>query len=504
MTEDGGCTSCGGGGDDRSLVATLEVDLSDMADTIAASSPLPAEEPDPLLGELVGDRFLIQSMLGRGGVGRVYSAVQMDLERPVALKLLDDPGGLDEERVERFRREAQASSRLNHPGVAAVYDFGDWEGQPYIAMELVKGQTMYQVFAAEYPLAPLRVVDILCKVCEVLDAAHRAHIVHRDLKPENVMVMEPAGGSGKERQVKLLDFGMALLVGPQADQRLTQEGMVQGTPFYMSPEQCRGGEIGPLSDVYAVGVMLYEQLCGRLPFLGESATDVLLMHMYNEPELPSSTNPRAEVAPVLEEIAMRALAKDPEERPAGAREMVRLMREAEASGFQKTSARGRRMTVRRGMVEMEDRQARADAMKIPDASRREGKLPPPETFSVLVVETPDLFTSSLTVMLRRRAFNASGPCPMEKARARVERFHPDMVVVDLARDPEGILAQLEGELEQGRMGGAPVVVVGPAVAMDLMARALELGVADYLPLEEMADRLPRSLRRLTRMARKHA
>ena len=295
---------------------------------------------------------------------------------------------------------------------------------------------------------------------------------------------------------------MALLVGPQADQRLTQEGLVQGTPFYMSPEQCRGGEIGPLSDVYAVGVMLYEQLCGRLPFLGESATDVLLMHMYNEPELPSIINPRADVSPVLEEIAMRALAKEPEDRPAGAREMARLMREAEAANFQRSPSRQRRMTVRRRMVEMPDRQARADSLKIPDSDRREGKLPSPETFSVLVVETPQLFTGSLTVMLRRRAFNASGPCPLERARTRLERFHPDMVVVDLAPDPVGTLARLEGELEQGRMAGAPVVVVGPAAAMDLMARALELGVADYLPREEMADRLPRTLRRLTRRARR--
>ena len=203
MTEDGGCASCGGGGggSDRSLVATLEVDFSDMADVITASRPHPEAEKDPLLGQLVADRFLIRSLLGKGGVGRVYSAVQLALERPVALKLLDAPGGLDEERVERFRREARASSRLNHPGVAAVYDFGDWEGQPYIAMELVKGKTMYEVFAAEYPLSAPRVVDILCKVCDVLDVAHRAHIVHRDLKPENVMVLEPEGVAGAERQV---------------------------------------------------------------------------------------------------------------------------------------------------------------------------------------------------------------------------------------------------------------------------------------------------------------
>lgn len=502
MTEDGACSSCGGGGQGHGLAATFEVDLSgDAVDMMVSPA---SGEVDPLLGELVGDRFLVHSLLGKGGVGRVYRATQLDLERPVALKLLDTSEGLDEERIERFRREARASSRLNHPGVAAVYDFGDWQGQPYIAMELVKGETLYQVFAAGFPLSPSRVVDIMCKICEVLAAAHQAHIVHRDLKPENVMVLEPGGASDSERQVKLLDFGMALLLGPKADQRLTQEGLVQGTPFYMSPEQCRAEQVGPLSDIYALGVMLYEQLCGRLPFTGESPTDVLLMHMFNEPEPPSKINPRAHVPEVLEEIALRALAKDPEDRPMGALELARLLREAEACDFQKAPRLQRRMTVRRQVVEMEDRQARADALQIPQTRRKEGEAPAPESFSVLVVETPDVFTDSLTVMLRRAAFNAAGPCALAKVGARLQRFHPDVIVVDLAAGPDEILASLQGELEQGYLEGVPVVVVGPARSVDSMTRALELGIADYLPRDGILERLPRSLRRLTRRARARA
>ena len=498
MTEEGACTQCGGGGRGSQPVPTVEADMSGFDELKVAG---PGMEEDPLLGQLVGDRFLINSLLGKGGVGRVYAAIQLDLQRPVALKVLDTTDGLDDERRERFRREAQASGRLNHPGVASVYDFGDWQGQPYIAMELVGGKTFYEVFAADFPLGPSRMVDILCKCCDVLSAAHKAHIIHRDLKPENIMVQEPGGPSDPGRQVKLLDFGMALLVGPNADQRLTQEGLVQGTPFYMSPEQCKGEEVGPLSDVYAVGVMLYEQLCGRLPFMGESPTDILLMHMFNEPEPPSKTNPRAEVPAVLEEIALRSLAKDPEDRPAGAHELARLLREAEASNYEKAPAGQRRLTVRRRMVEMDDRQARADALNIPETPREQGEAPAPETFSVLVVETPRVFSDSLTVMLRREAFNAAGPCSLDQARVRLKRFHPDVVVVDLAAGPEEILEQLQSRLDQGCLDGVPVVVVGPARSVSAMTRALELGIADYLPREGMVARLPRSLRRLTRLAR---
>ncbi len=499
---DGQCQACGPEGEEqeqRPLAATRPLDPAQHPDPMA---PAPRDpDGDPLIGAIVADRFVIQALIGKGGIGRVYRGMQLDLERAVAIKVLDDDPGLDDEARERFRREARAAGGVNHPGVAAVYDFGDWEGRPYIAMELIRGQTLYQLFAAEYPLDHARVVEILAGICDVLELTHSQHIVHRDLKPENVMLLRQERAGEQVEVVKILDFGLAMLVGPRSEQRLTQEGIVSGTPYYMSPEQCRGEAVGPASDIYAMGVLLYEQLCGRLPFLGESPTDVLLMHLFNDPDPPSKANPRAEVPAPLEQLCMRCLAKEPEDRPAGAAELARLLREARDRGFVAAPERRRRATMRKRMVEVLDRAARAEALSIPEQVSRETEAPSPESCSVLVVESPRSFASSLTRLLRGKAFNAAGPNSLARAVKRLPRFAPDLVVVDLEPGPEQILAALEQRLSGGKLEGVPVVVVGPTDSVAHMARSLQLNIGDYLPREELAERLPRSLRRIHRRKR---
>lgn len=275
----------------------------------------PAEaEGDPLIGEIVADRYLIRELLGVGGMGRVYRAVQLDLERPVALKFLDHDLGLNSRQVERFHQEALAASRLDHPGVAMIHDHGEWEDRRYLVMELLRGQSLYQLTKQEGPLTYGRVVAILAQVCDVLEEAHDAGLVHRDMKPENIMVTK--GRRGTER-VKVVDFGLASMMWQYTRDREEGPLTISGTPFYMSPEQCRGAVVDHRSDIYALGVILYELIAGRPPFVDPQPAKVLLGHLYANP--PTINAPYAHPATASLEVLCRdALAKVPDQRPQSA------------------------------------------------------------------------------------------------------------------------------------------------------------------------------------------
>ena len=477
-----------------------------------ADQPEGGERPadDPLLGRLVADKFLVQRLVGTGGVGRVYRAIQQGLQRPVALKLLHHSGAIDRQTRERFHREARAASRLNHPGVAAVYDFGQWEGELYIALEFIEGESLYDTFIRDFPLAPERLVGLMVQVCDALAAAHARGIVHRDLKPENIMVIR--GPEGQE-QVKVVDFGLAILVGPEAEQRLTREGIISGTPAYMSPEQVKGGEMDARTDLYSLGVILYEQLCAQLPFSAEVVTELVVKHLFADPEPPSAKNPRLQIHPALEALALEALAKDPGARPATAMDFrQRLLTAGEQirAGQAHDLSPSRKATLGAG-----DREARAQAMGIPRASLstpRETSLP-----WVLVIEpgpagsnhagpyrgaaAPSEAMSSLTVTLRANDIHASGPGTLDDLQARDEVPAYDAVVLDLGPDPSAVLDHLTPHLEQGTLASVPVVVVGPP-DMDVMSRALSLGLADYVPVTDIVRKLPKTLRRLRRRQRR--
>ena len=269
---------------------------------------------DPLVGEIVADRYLIRGMLDQGGMGLVYRAVQLGLERQVALKLLDPSVASDQRQVDRFHREAVSASRLDHPGVAVVHDHGEWEGHLFLVMELLRGATLRQLMVHEAPLEPVRVVSLLAQVADVLTAAHDAGVVHRDLKPENIMICP--GRTGTER-VKVVDFGLAAILGQDDWAHAPRGRLLSGTPRYMSPEQCRGARVETSSDIYSLGVVLYELLCGRPPHAGDSAAQVVLGHLYGEAPVPA----RDDGAPVhagLAALALCALAKVPAGRPASA------------------------------------------------------------------------------------------------------------------------------------------------------------------------------------------
>ncbi|MBK7396202.1 MAG: serine/threonine protein kinase [Myxococcales bacterium] len=258
------------------------------------------------LGTTIVGRYAIEALLGQGGFGVVYRAVHLALAQPVALKFLSASWAGSPEIRARFQREAFTLARLRHPGSSRCTDFGEVDGSLFLAMELVEGQTLASSLPEDRPLPDARIVELLDQIGDVLAAAHAAGVVHRDLKPENVMVSHD--------RVKLLDFGLALMVEPGAA-RLTRTNAIQGTPTYMSPERCRGRDVGPATDVYALGVMLYELLTGRPPFDGSAALELMTQHAFVDPPPMREVGFRREVHPGLEALARAALAKRAEDRP---------------------------------------------------------------------------------------------------------------------------------------------------------------------------------------------
>jgi serine/threonine-protein kinase len=248
-------------------------------------------------------------------MGKVYRARQLALDKPVVLKVLRQSLLSDERTVARFQREAKAASRLNHPNSISILDFGQSEeGSLFIAMEYVSGKDLHQILSKEWPLPESRIVRIVSQVLSALSDAHGAGVIHRDLKPENIMVEQRRGDPDF---VKVLDFGIAKIQDQAGDEgpALTRAGFVCGTPEYMSPEQARGAQLDARSDLYAVGVILYQLTAGLLPFESDSAVGFATKHLTEIPPPPSKRRPDARISPPMERLILRALSKDPNERP---------------------------------------------------------------------------------------------------------------------------------------------------------------------------------------------
>jgi len=285
------------------------------------------ESKDPVLGRTIAGKFLVESYLGGGAMGAVYRAKQLALEKDVAIKIMHGDHAGDATYVARFQREAKAASRLDHPNSMRVLDFGqESDGLLYIAMEFLDGRDLFRVLQQEWPLVPARVADILSQALAALAVAHEMGIVHRDLKPENIMLLQGTDDEGRPRDiVKVCDFGIAKFTDrrdgtPQTGgQKLTTQGIVVGTPEYMSPEQGKGEALDARSDLYAMGVILYQLLTGRVPFEAETALGVVLKHVTEEPVPPSTAHPPSDRR--LEAICLKAMRKKREDRFQSAREM---------------------------------------------------------------------------------------------------------------------------------------------------------------------------------------
>jgi serine/threonine-protein kinase len=264
---------------------------------------------------VVDGRYRVLDRVGSGGMADVYCAQDLQLGRKVALKILHRRFAEDREFVERFRREASSAAGLQHQHVVSVYDRGEYDGTYYIAMEYLEGRTLKQVVQEEGLLDPDRAIDLTLQILRAARFAHRRGIIHRDLKPHNVIVDE-------EGRAKVTDFGIARAGASD----MTQTGSIMGTAQYLSPEQAQGTPVSAASDIYSVGVILYELLTGRVPFDGESAVTIALKHVNERPVPPSAYN--GAVGPQLEAVVLRALEKDPTVRYANADEMIAALEAA--------------------------------------------------------------------------------------------------------------------------------------------------------------------------------
>ena len=258
---------------------------------------------------LLLDRYRLGTRLAVGGMGTVFAATDEKLDRPVAIKVLADNLAHDESFVERFRREARAAAGLGHPNIASVYDYGEENGCHFIVMELVEGRDLAQVLRTEGPLSPERTVAIVSQICAALGHAHAAGIIHRDVKPANVIVDD-------NDRVKVTDFGIARAAG---DSKLTMTGSVLGTAHYISPEQANGAPLSQRSDLYSLGIVVYESLTGALPFTGSSPMSVAMRHLNDGMPAPSELNPA--VPEALDRVVEKATMKDPAARYVDAAEM---------------------------------------------------------------------------------------------------------------------------------------------------------------------------------------
>ncbi|MBY0549296.1 MAG: protein kinase [Candidatus Obscuribacterales bacterium] len=280
------------------------------------SSPLVKlnrSKSDELLGQILGTTYEILSVLGEGGNSRVYKARHIILERIVAIKVLHANQANDDTKIKRFLQESRAVSSLTHPNIVSLFDFGlTDDSRPYFCMDFIEGTSLLETIEKEGLLKPDRVVALFIQICDALAHAHKKGIIHRDIKPSNILLMQKEGGE----VAKLVDFGIAKIIekGQLESMQLTAEGMVCGSPIYMSPEQCTNQPLDFRTDVYSLGVSMYESLLGKPPFDGADIVDVITKQLREKAVPLRVANAEAKIPEALDGIVLRALNKSPDDR----------------------------------------------------------------------------------------------------------------------------------------------------------------------------------------------
>ncbi|MCA9585662.1 MAG: serine/threonine protein kinase [Myxococcales bacterium] len=282
-----------------------------MSDGQATAS----KAPDPLIGRVIADRFRLTGLIARGGMGKVYRAEQSPLGRICAVKVLNPNynGEADPEFHRRFYREASTAAKITHPNSVTIFDYGQTDDDIYyMAMEYLEGLTLHQAIRQSTTLPEERVARIARQICRALREAHALGVIHRDLKPANIFLVQ---NDDDDRDfVKVLDFGLVKHVSERPEDQLTQTGLFMGSPKYMAPEQIQGGHVDPRTDIYSLGIIMYEMLTGKVPFERPTSVNILMAHVGEPPPPMREVNPNLVCTPVFEDLVMRCIAKDPSER----------------------------------------------------------------------------------------------------------------------------------------------------------------------------------------------
>lgn len=281
-------------------------------------------EADKVLGAVLDGKYEVERLIGKGGMGNVYEAKHLHMGLPVAVKILHSHLVTDSTAVERFRREARSARTVNHPNAISIMDFGVTpDNVLYLVMELINGISLHDLLKKELVLDSVRAVKLMKQVCLAVDAAHQKSIVHRDLKPDNILILDH--GTPTEK-VKVIDFSIAKMRQTENNVNLTSAGVVVGTPHYISPEQAQGFELDHRSDIYSMGIILYQCLTGQAPFNGKTSAMLLMQHIQAKPKPPREIKP--DIPPQLEATVLKALSKSANDRQQTAAELAEEMENA--------------------------------------------------------------------------------------------------------------------------------------------------------------------------------
>lgn len=288
-----------------------------ISDSVAVNAPTLSQS---IVGLVIAEKYRVESLLGRGGMGSVYEGTHLLLERPIAIKVMDTGLSQDERAQARFLREAKAAARMEHPNAVTIHDFGVWQGDlAYIVMEYIRGNSLRDWLNKNKKASPQQTIEWLSQICSAVTTAHQQGIIHRDLKPENIMLKElPEGGT----VVKVVDFGLAKLVSSDSGS-ITQTGEVVGTPYYMAPEFYDGENVDHRADIYALGIITYELLTGRAPFVG-TVEKIIAGHLFQIPKPLSESDP--DLSAELNDVVFSALKKKQHERISSASEFAEKLK----------------------------------------------------------------------------------------------------------------------------------------------------------------------------------